>query len=211
MIVDVRFSLSGRGDPLPADHAYAVYSAVSRLLPNVHEKANLGVHPIAGIQTGDRRMLLKPTSALTIRIESEQIAEILPLAGKTLGLGGAFLQIGVPSVFVLQPSPGLRSRLVNIKGLTEPDAFIVGVRRQLDKLNVSQSAEIILRKRRTLQIHEANVVGYEVLLNGLSDEESIRVQEIGIGGRRKMGCGIFTPFVVNPSSEKEPFNGENNG
>lgn len=210
MIVDVKFSLSGRGDPLPADHAYAVYSAISRLLPNVHQNVEIGVHPIAGVQTGDRRMMLKPTSALTIRIESDLIAEILPLAGKTLGIGSAFLQVGVPSIFMLQPSSGLRSRLVNIKGLMDPDAFIGGVRRQLDKLGVSQDVEIVLRKRRTLQIHDANVVGYEVLLNGLTDEESICVQENGIGGRRKMGCGLFTPFVVNPSNEKESFNGEIN-
>jgi len=31
-------------------------------------------------------------------------------------------------------------------------------------------------------------------VNGLTAEESIKLQEIGLGGRRHMGCGIFVPY-----------------
>jgi hypothetical protein len=30
--------------------------------------------------------------------------------------------------------------------------------------------------------------------SGLSAEDSLRLQEVGIGGRRHMGCGVFVPF-----------------
>jgi CRISPR-associated protein Cas6 len=35
------------------------------------------------------------------------------------------------------------------------------------------------------------VVGYALRVNGLTEEGSIRLQEEGLGGRRRMGCGIF--------------------
>ena len=33
----------------------------------------------------------------------------------------------------------------------------------------------------------------EILLDGLTDNESIGIQETGLGGRRHMGCGVFEP------------------
>jgi len=34
-----------------------------------------------------------------------------------------------------------------------------------------------------------------VLIEGLTAEESLTVQEHGLGGRRHMGCGLFVPFI----------------
>jgi CRISPR-associated protein Cas6 len=47
--------------------------------------------------------------------------------------------------------------------------------------------------RRTLEIAGRTVVGYAVEVSGLTAEESIILQENGIGGRRRFGCGIFIP------------------
>ena len=65
--------------------------------------------------------------------------------------------------------------------------------RQLGQLGVSTLAILSLGKRRTLRIKEKEVVGYEVLVEGLTAEESILLQERGLGGRRHMGCGMFLP------------------
>jgi CRISPR-associated protein Cas6 len=44
--VDLAFRLTG--SKVPVDHGYALYSAISRLLPQIHEAKNIGVHPIRG-------------------------------------------------------------------------------------------------------------------------------------------------------------------
>ena len=36
-------------------------------------------------------------------------------------------------------------------------------------------------------------MGYAVHIGGLNAAESLRLQEQGLGGRRKMGCGVFVP------------------
>ena len=45
--------------------------------------------------------------------------------------------------------------------------------------------------RKTFRIHDKQIVGYNLLVSELTAEESIVLQEKGIGGRRKMGCGVF--------------------
>ena len=198
MIVDVKFLLQTQGKLIPADHAYSLYSAVSRIVKVVHEEEGIGIHQITGVQTGDRGLLLNRASNLTFRIDSDRISSILPLAGKCLPIESICLQIGIPSVHVLMPAPSLRSRLVTIKGFMEEKTFEKALNRQLDELGISKSAVIDLGKRRTLRIHDKSIVGYEVFLSNLTEEESIRVQEAGLGGRRKLGCGIFLPCRRDP-------------
>ncbi|MGL4941811.1 MAG: type I-MYXAN CRISPR-associated protein Cas6/Cmx6 [Thermoguttaceae bacterium] len=196
MIVDVKFLILARGGHIPADHGYPLYSAVSRVLAQIHQTSEIGILPINGTQTGDRGLFLTPESRLVIRIDAGQISTVLPLAGKTLGIGKTTLQIGVPSVHALIYASTLRSRLVTIKGFMEAEQFSEAVRRQLDILEISQEVTVHIRKRRTLRIRDREVVGYEVFVDGLSDTESLRLQEVGIGGRRKMGCGLFLPWTM---------------
>jgi CRISPR-associated protein Cas6 len=74
--------------------------------------------------------------------------------------------------------------------LTEPN-FQTAARKQLAALGVSDQAELTLPKRRTFRIKHKEVVGYETIIEGLTAEESLGVQEAGLGGRRHMGCGVF--------------------
>lgn len=201
MKIDLAFSLVST-HPLPADHGYLLYSAVSRMLPETHQADGYGIHPIRGRQLGGRTLQLDEHSRLVIRTDAEQIARFLPLSGKSLQLLGRTLRLGVPQVRSLVPASALYSRLVTIK-LTDvaaqpspvaSNAFVAAVRRQLGDLAVSPEVSLSLGKRRTVRIKDKEVVGYEVLLDSLTAEESITIQEHGLGGRRHMGCGIFVPF-----------------
>lgn len=188
--------------PLPADHGYLLYSAVSRMLPGTHQADGYGIHPIRGRQLGGRTLQLAEHSRLAIRTDADQIARFLPLSGKSLQLLDRTLRLGVPQVRSLAPAPALYSRLVTIKlpdmaaqpSEVASEAFVAAVRRQLDALCISPEAGLSPGKRRTVRIKDKEVVGYELLLDGLTAEESITVQEHGLGGRRHMGCGIFVPF-----------------
>ena len=187
---------------IPADHGYLLYSAVSRALPAAHEADGYGIHPIGGRQLGGRTLQLTEHSRLVIRTDAEQIARFLPLAGKPLQLLDRTLRIGVPQVHSLVPAVALRSRLVTIKlaeaasqsGEAATEAFLAAVGRKLSELGVSAEAQVSLGKRRTLRIKDKEVVGYEVLVERLAAQESLALQEHGVGGRRHMGCGLFAPL-----------------
>ena len=235
--IDLRFSL--RGTLIPADHAYLLYGAVSSLLPGLHDEeeqrrtaakhpaapAPLGIHPISGQLSGQRRLHLTKHSALTLRVPSGHIAPCLALAGQTLRLGPDTIIVGVPHIRILTAAPALQSRLVIIKGATTPEALLEKARRDLAALGLTSpevQAGIPLTQhsaprdggqgrplppdqaappiRRTLRISGREIIGFPLRITGLSAEESLLLQARGLGGRRHFGCGIFLPVRETESN-----------
>jgi CRISPR-associated protein Cas6 len=126
-----------------------------------------------------------------------------------LDLGGASVTLGVPSIHSLTPVASLTSRLVVISGFTDAEAFLEAARRQLEERGIGGVATLVRRvgrkplegrtgsatevMRRTLRIREREIVGFAVRVDELDPEGSLRLQGVGIGGRRRFGCGIFVP------------------
>jgi CRISPR-associated protein Cas6 len=201
-MIDLSFPVLGKS--VPADHGYDLYSALSRLLPALHgDTIAFRVAPVRGSYAGNGALELQAgRSWLHFRIAADAITSFLPLAGKALELAGHPIRLGVPQVHALTPAPALTARLVTIKGFTEPPAFLAAARRQLDDLGVKGEAGIPViaagdragePRRRILRVKEKKVVGFPLQVSALTAEESIRIQESGIGGRGKMGCGFFVP------------------
>jgi CRISPR-associated protein Cas6 len=93
----------------------------------------------------------------------------------------------------LRPSPTLASRLVTIKGYLDANTFRPGLERQIDGLGLHRKAEITVGARRVLRIKGMTIVGFAVVLCGLTDDDSLKIQANGLGGRRRFGCGVFVP------------------
>lgn len=193
--VDMSFALQGRFVPL--DHGYPLFGALCRELGDLHAAPWLAVHPLKGLPTPDRWLLLDPRHAsLRLRVDPARIAELLPLAGKRLELEGCVVQVGVPSIFPLRPAPQLFARLVTIKGFTEEPQFHAALSRKLEELGVR--AAIRLGRRRVVRVARHKIVGFETALEGLSEPDSLNLQYGGLGGRQRMGCGIFVPITAVP-------------
>ena len=118
---------------------------------------------------------------------------MLPLAGKRLDLDGHTALVGVSSVFALSPARALAARLVTIKGFEEPDPFREAAARQLAALGVAGRVEV--GRRRVLKVAGKTVVGFGVALHELDEEGSLKVQYAGLGGKQRMGCGVFVPIA----------------
>jgi CRISPR-associated protein Cas6 len=172
----------------------------------------VGVHPINGRLIGGRRLELTERSRLTLRLPDARISFVLPLTGKRLQLGSDHLRVGAPEVRVLRPVVRLHARLVVIKGFMTPKPFLDAVQRQLNELEIRGVPSLLIRRavkavegrssetthnstvvRRTLRIRDKEIVGYPVEVANLTAEESIRLQEAGLGGRRRFGCGLYMP------------------
>jgi len=187
-IVDLTFPI--QGDRIPADHGYVLYAALSHVQASLHRAPWLGIHPVKGIAAGVN-LKLPPGSKLRLRLPVERVGEALPLVGQTLAVGDFRIRLGAPLLTPLRPAVTLYSRLVIIKGFMERGPFVAAVQRQLDALGAKCKATP--GPRRTLRVKERVIVGHAVWLSELSAEESLDIQERGLGGRRHMGCGVFTP------------------
>ncbi|MGH8659237.1 MAG: type I-MYXAN CRISPR-associated protein Cas6/Cmx6 [Gammaproteobacteria bacterium] len=188
--VDLAFRLSGA--TVPVDHGYALYSALSRVVSEIHSDRRIGVQPIRGVYAGDGTLHLAPFSRLILRLPDEQIRTYLTIAGKKLEIDSHPVSAGAPQTRALRPVARLRARLVTIKGFLENDSFLDAANRQLEALGIT--GHIHLGERRTLRVKDKQVVGFEVAVSGLTAEESLTLQEKGLGGRRRMGCGMFVPW-----------------
>lgn len=212
-IVDLSFDL--RGMSIPADHGYALYAAVSRHLPWLHGNETAGIHPIHGHLVGGRQLALNRASRLVLRLPADRIAEAIRLAGRRLDVDGLALAVGTPSVHPLLPHPSLVSRLVVIRGFTEAGPFLEAVGRQLAERDIIGSTALAphlhqralqdqtgshdLFVRRTLRVCGREVVGFAVGVRGLSPQDSMKLQALGLGGRRRFGCGVFVgPGKTDP-------------
>jgi CRISPR-associated protein Cas6 len=205
--VELDFSVLGR--MLPADHGYALYGGLSEVVPAVHEAEWLGIHTLVGTKDGKGNILLPHEPQLHLRMPVDKIPLVYPLAGKKITVQEHCLRLGIPQIRMLQPSANLRARLVTLKlagskgKSAETESFLAGVERQLEALEIQgtvsleparEKNELDPYARRVLRIRGKAITGYGVHVFGLSDEDSLKLQAVGIGGRRRMGCGLFVPF-----------------
>jgi CRISPR-associated protein Cas6 len=191
--LDVTFTL--RGNDVPVDHGYALYAALSRLPgagPWLHHSETLGIHPIRGHYAGDGMLKLTLESRLRLRLPAGDLPYVLPLAGKSIDVNGNRLRIGVPQTALLQPTVALYAHVVTTRNGQDEARFDAEIQHQLDTLGVQ--GKPTRGKRRVLRVRDKTVVGHSLLVSELTAEESVRLQEAGLGGRRKMGCGLFSPW-----------------
>ena len=218
--VDLSFTLVG--NTLAHDHGYELYSALCSALPDLHgSDIPLAILPIRGHLVGNRQLALRPNSRLVLRLPSEEVWRFVALAGKTLNVGDRKLQIGTPTVSGLIAHPRLYSALVTFKGYLEAAPLLDHLVIELERLGVKGNPTLPLRVRersaegrmdlrsggggfirRTLRIKHRQIVGYAVQVDGLDDSSSLRLQEVGLGGRRRMGAGVFLrTATLKPSIE----------
>jgi CRISPR-associated protein Cas6 len=194
----VHFPLQGR--QLPADHGYALYSAVTHAMPEIHGQSWLGIELISGVPWREGIIALPARgAALRLRVPADRYGLLLPLAGRRLDIAGHPLRLGIPTARPLQPAPSLYARIVTIKKFTEPEPFLDAARRQLDTLGVTATLELPVNdegrvRRRVITIRDRRVVGFSLAAHGLTDSDSLFLQTHGLGGRRSMGCGHFNPI-----------------
>ncbi|MDI6854367.1 MAG: type I-MYXAN CRISPR-associated protein Cas6/Cmx6 [Deltaproteobacteria bacterium] len=196
--VDMCFPVLGK--LLPVDHGFALYGAISRILPVTHEDREVGLKLLRGRYVGNGLLDISPVSELILRLPANRLRPYLGLAGKKLEVAGHGLRVGVPHTRALIPAVALYSPLVTTKNGQEPVRFEKEVKSQMASLGLK--GRLHMGRRRTFQVHGKQVVGYEILVSELTAPESIRLQEQGLGGRRKMGCGFFEAW----NKELESFN-----
>ena len=102
----------------------------------------------------------------------------------------------------------LYSRIVTFRNSLDVGKFLETANRDLAEKEISASLEIPKeersRHRRIITIKGKKIVGFSLIAHGLSDEDSLKLQSEGLGGRRSMGCGIFNPIrkLVDFEGEK---------
>jgi CRISPR-associated protein Cas6 len=203
-VVDVLFSLQCRA--LPVDHAHALSAALLALAPWLDEEPFAGIHTIhvAGSQNGwerpehggDQQLLLSRRTKLSIRVPRERVAELASaIAGRTVDVAGSPLAIGSGKERPLSRDGTLFARYVALPAdaaAADEDAFLSWAAAELAALDI-KVRKALCGKTTPLATPDGNLSTRSLMLASLTPDESIRLQQHGLGPHRAMGCGIFIP------------------
>lgn len=199
-IVDLAFAISCRC--LPLDHAYALSQAVLRALPWFEGEEHAGIHLIHGAESAhgwqrpsdpDKDVLyLSRRTKLTLRLPKERISDAEMLSGTTLDVAGHALALHGATVRPLSPLTTLHARYVIAPEDGAEEQFLEETAGALARMGLA-ARKLLCGKPHVFRIPGGRLFTRRLMVAELRVEESVRLQQLGLGPGRKMGCGLFIP------------------
>lgn len=198
-IVDVVCKLDCRS--LPVDHAHALSAAICEHLPWLIDEQGAGIHPISIPEAGngwlrpeggDETLHLSKRTKLILRIPSSRFDDATTLIRKKLSVAGNDMTIMKMTERLLQPMETVFSRYNIVEeGMDEAD-FMRQTMESLKSMDIAPR-KMLPGREHSLRTDTGVLKTLTLMIAELSQEESLRLQEKGIGQHQHMGCGLFIP------------------
>jgi len=202
-VVDLIFNIQCR--TLPVDHAYHLADALLQIAPWIVDDPRVGVHTVhvAGSQNGWERpdpelgqvLHLSRRTKLTLRVPRERRDEMQSaLTGITLNIAGNSMTLGDAKTRLLSRQGTIFARCVVLEAgeADNEHLFLTRAAQALDDMRI-RVRKALCGKTTEIRTPDGPVATRSLMLAELQPEESIRLQEDGLGPLRHMGCGIFIP------------------
>ncbi len=199
LIVDLVFKIHGRD--LPTEHGYALFRALATIFPWIESDPRTGVHLIHGAESGngwirpaDHQLLqLSKRTRLVLRLPRERVDSARSLSGQAIEIEGHHFEVGPARVRPLNPISTVFARHIAIAAQTDPEEqFLCWAAEQLDELAIP-ARKMLCGKRREIQLPGGPLPTRSLMLAELAPQESLTLQQHGLGPGRKFGCGLFLP------------------
>ena len=179
-----------QGFEIPADHGVALYNAIVSQVPEL-AKIAISVHPVHGAPSGrNDNLVINRRVKLVLRVPRADVDLAKSLQGKAIDPGAGSLTIGGLKEKPLTPFGTLYSHFVTFNTPDEAE-FVRSAKDELEEMGVS--AGLICGKQRKMLTPNGTVEGYSLMLHDVKLDQSILVQEQGLGRYHEYGCGLFIP------------------
>lgn len=182
-MLDLYFDISG--ETLPADYAFVLWKEALQILPWLGDDERCGFLPLkAPLESGI--FWLPKRTKLVLRISREGSDGALALCERAMQISGTTIKFGSAKKRELQFHPTLNSHLVC--GPDDETDFLSAVGRELAAMGID--CKLICGKSSHLG---DDISGKSLVLFDLKPQQSLLIQEKGLGDYRRFGCGIFQP------------------
>ena len=196
-MIDVTFRIDCK--TLPYDHAYALSNEITKNMPWLLEDNLIGIHTLHGPESGNgwvrsekEEIFLSKRTRLVLRIPRIDIEKAKELENISVNVLGNTIKIGKSNTKTFLVVRDLISRFVLCdKNETEED-FLLGVKKELFSHGV-MIKKAICGKEKSFTINGENRFTRSLMIADLSKENSVLLQDTGVGSGRIFGCGIFLP------------------
>jgi CRISPR-associated protein Cas6 len=187
-VVEAVFPLEGKA--LPRDHAQALRNALAEQLPWLHEDAGVGIHPLKLVSGSESLALLSQRTRLILRVNANRLNDLKALGGVELDVAGHGLRLGAVHLRALQPLATLYAYRVSATNADESE-FMQAMEAELAALAIA--GERVCGKRQSMRVDGLEMTTFSMMLHALVPEQSLRLQQHGLGPHRLLGCGLFVP------------------
>ncbi len=199
-IVDVSFVI--RCPTIPLDHAHALSTELLGLLPWLGEEAGAGIHLIHGAASGNgwfrpedatsEVLHLSRRTRMRLRVPAQRLDEVRGLSGRQLDIDGHALEVGKSDVHLLSSLPTLFARYVVTQEGTGEEQFLSEAMAALRDLGID-CRKMLCGITHTLAFPDGPVYTRSLMVADLEPEQSVQLQQAGLGEGREFGCGLFIP------------------
>ena len=198
-VVDLHFKI--RCDALPVDHGWLLFDALSGHLPWLEEETQAGIHAIHGGESGngwerpeERDALIYPSrrTPLVLRLPRHRVEAARALEGVELQLPSGSLHIGPSSKRPLHKAATLHARHLAYENVADEEQFIARAVADLRAFGIGFK-KVLCGRRPALRNRNEDVETRSLMVADLSFADSVRLQELGLGPFRHLGCGLFIP------------------
>ena len=197
-MTDLSFSVDCK--ELPYDHAYELSSEILNLAPEIINDKRNAIQTLHGPMSGNgwvrpdsENIPLSKRAKLIIRINKDQLNDIKNnIEGKEISLFGNTLKIGRSKVKNFLVVKDLFCRFVMSDHNTSEDDFLNIIQNELRGLNINIRKALCGRSM-VISFGEKTLYTRSLMIADLSKEDSLKLQEEGVGDKKLYGCGIFLP------------------
>lgn len=198
-VLDLVFSISCR--TLPVDHAYSLSQAIQHHLPWIKDEEHAAVHTIHVAESGNgwfrpdsADQLLYPSrrTKLTLRVPKHRIEDAKQLIDKTIDIDGNTLTVNKMSQRALSEITTIFSRYIVVENAASEMEFMEEIVACLKKLNIKPK-KMLCGREMQVNTPDHTLTTRSLMIAELAFDESILLQQKGLGSHRWMGCGIFLP------------------
>jgi CRISPR-associated protein Cas6 len=199
-VVDLAFRINC--PTLPIDHAYVLSTAIMQALPWVAEEEQAGIHLVHGASSGhgwtrpqdpEKEVLhLSRRTRLRLRLPRHRLQDACKLTGRTLNIDGHSMVIGKSSVHLLSTISTLFARYVITREAVGEAEFLEQVAGELGGQGIP-CRKMLCGIPHTHSFPDGPVFTRSLMVAELEPEQSVRLQQQGLGDGRKTGYGLFIP------------------
>ena len=198
-IVDVSFKVQCK--QLPLDHAYELSQVIQQALPWFANEEQTGIHLIHGAESGngwirpedpDALLSLSRRTRFMLRVPKHRIDETFRLAGQKFHVAGNELLLSAPNEKPLSALTTIFARYVAANNIDDEELFL-NQSAQLLKGKGIKVKKMMCGRAHVLRMPSDDLFTRSLMIDGLEVEESVHLQQHGLGEGRLYGCGIFLP------------------
>ena len=211
-IIDVVFKIKCK--TIPIHHGQYLAQEILKHLPWMAEEEGASIHQVHVAEsangwirpTGEKDVMnVSHRTKMTLRIPSARYNDLTDLVGKKLDVNGHKIEVGKYSKKVLSKMTTIFARYIDTQGEEDEGLFLDMIQKELLEkgIRIKKMMSGLIVKH---QFSDGERLTRKIMLSDLDVEESVLLQEQGIGQSLLHGFGIFLPHkgieAVNKPQDK---------